>query len=142
MPESATITDVLASLQATRHQLAFVADEYGATTGILTVEDVVEEIVGEIYDEFDESYSESDPRAVQRELDGSMTIPGAFPLHELPTVGIHVPKSSQSTVAGLISQQLQRIPEEGDTVTISQVTFVVLEVLDNRVMRVRILHDS
>jgi putative hemolysin len=142
VPESATVTDVLASLQATRHQLAFVADEYGATTGILTVEDVIEEIVGEIYDEFDDSYSESDPRAIQRELDGSMTIPGAFPLHELPTVGIHVPKSSQSTVAGLIAQELQRIPVEGDAVTISEVAFTVLEVTDNRVMRVKVHQES
>ncbi|MBI1845113.1 MAG: HlyC/CorC family transporter, partial [Actinobacteria bacterium] len=83
-PGTVAVLDALHELQARRVQMAVVVDEHGSTTGIITVEDLVEELVGEIYDETDR-----DVMAVRRESDGSMLVPGGFPVHDLPDIGLH-----------------------------------------------------
>ena len=113
-PETVRVLDALHQLQARRVQMAAVVDEHGSTTGIVTVEDLVEELVGEIYDETDR-----DVLAVRREDDGSIVMPGRFPAHDLPDVGIdEVPDGPYATVAGYVLDQLGRLPDgPGDRVT-------------------------
>lgn len=122
LPESAAVLDALHELQVRHQQLAVVVNEHGATAGIVTVEDLIEELVGEIYDE-----SDPDVLAVRPQADGSLVLPGTFPVHDLPDVGITgVPDGPYVTVAGLVLDRLGRIPTApGDLVTVEATTFEV-----------------
>jgi putative hemolysin len=114
-PESAGVLGVLHQLQAARLQLALVVDEHGSTAGLITMEDLVEELVGEIYDETDR-----DVRGVQTGVDGTLVVPGRFPIHDLEDVGIdQIPDGPYTTVAGLVLERLGRVPEApGDVVAV------------------------
>src|SRR5205085_1101982 len=109
-------------LQTERGQLALVVDEHGTISGIITVEDLLEEIVGEIYDEFDR-----DLQPVAQQADGSVVLPGSFPVHDLPDVGIVVPPGDYATVAGVVLYHLGRIPTSGDQVLVPGYRAEVLE---------------
>lgn len=113
LPESVPLVDGLRHLQAQRQSMALVVDEFGGVEGIVTVEDLVEELVGEIHDEYDR-----DVRDVVRHVDGSVTVVGHFPVHDLVDLGVDAPQGEYVTVAGLVHDQLQRIPEAGETLTI------------------------
>jgi putative hemolysin len=117
LPDSLRAADALRRFKAERQQLALVVDEHGAVDGIVTLEDLVEEVVGEIYDETDR-----DVQAVRREEDGSLLLPGTFPVHDLPDVGVHLetrPDGDYTTVAGMVIALLKRLPTApGDTVAV------------------------
>ena len=133
LPDSMDVLEALRRLQAARGQLAIVVDEYGGTAGIITVEDLLEELVGEIYDEFDPDF-----RGVRRRPDGSMVLPGSFPVHDLPDLGVSLPEGSYATVAGLILERLGRIPSAGDAVEIDRWRLEVLTMDRNAIGRVRL----
>jgi putative hemolysin len=134
-PETAGVLDVLHEMQARRLQLALVVDEHGAAAGIITVEDLLEELVGEIYDETDR-----DVVGARREADGSLVLPGRFPVHDLEDVGVHdMPEGPYATVAGLVLDVLGRVPEApGDRVTVAGRTIEVLAVNGRAITEVRI----
>ena len=92
LPESVGVLDALWRLQAARRQLALVVSEHGAVEGIVSVEDLVEEIVGEIYDEHDR-----DLVGVVRHDDGTIDLPGRFPLHDLVDLRVRAPERSEQT---------------------------------------------
>jgi putative hemolysin len=133
LPESLGVLAALRRLQRERQQLAIVLNEYGGTEGIVTIEDLLEELVGELYDEFDRDISE-----VQREPDGSLILPGSFPIHDLPDLGVDLPEGPYATVAGLVLDQLGRIPTGGETVQVGGWTLEVLEVERNAIERLRL----
>ena len=108
LPESVGVLEALRRMQRERQQLAIVINEYGGTEGIVTIEDLLEELVGEIYDEFDRDIS-----GVQHEPDGAMVLPGSFPIHDLPDLGVELPEGPYTTVAGLALDQLGRLPAAG-----------------------------
>ncbi len=134
-PETADVLDVLHEMQTRRVQLALVVDEHGAAAGIVTVEDLLEELVGEIYDETDR-----DVVSVQREPDGSLVLPGRFPVHDLVDVGVTgMPEGPYATVAGLVLDLLGRVPDApGDRVTSAGRTIDVLAVDGRAITEVRI----
>ena len=134
LPESMRVLDALRRLQAEREQLAIVINEYGGTEGIVTLEDLLEELVGEIYDEFD-----PDSQHIQPEPDGSLVLPGSFPVHDLPDLGISLPEGDYATVAGLVLQRLGRIPDRGEAVDVDRWRLEVLEVDRNAITRVRLV---
>src|ERR671919_825495 len=133
-PETAGVLDVLHEMQGRRLQMALVVDEHGAAAGIVTVEDLLEELVGEIYDETDR-----DVMGVQREPDGSLVLPGRFPVHDLDDVGVGgMPDGPYATVAGLVLDVLGRVPEApGDRVTVAGRTIEVLAVNGRAITEVR-----
>ena len=96
-------------------QMAVVADEYGGTAGILTLEDVVEELVGEIKDEHDPVDSRAECRA-----DDTWLLPGTLRPDEIAEfTGVRLPESSAyETVAGLLISRLGRMPKEFDSVEV------------------------
>jgi putative hemolysin len=114
-----------------------VINEYGGTEGIVTVEDLLEELVGEIYDEFDR-----DLVGIQRQADGSMLLPGSFPIHDLPDLGITLPEGPYTTVAGLALDRLGRLPEPGDTVQVDGFQLEVLAVEHRAITRLRLIPSS
>jgi putative hemolysin len=137
LPESLNAVLALREMQDHRRQLALVVSEHGGVEGIVTVEDLVEELVGEIYDEHDR-----DIQAVVHDADGSVVVPGSFPVHDLIDLGVPTESEEATTVGGLITEQLGRLPAVRDTVTIGGDTFEVLEVRRHTATRVRIRPGS
>jgi putative hemolysin len=133
LPESMGVLDALRRLQAERGQLAIVLNEYGGTEGIVTVEDLLEELVGEIYDEFDR-----DVRGIQHQADGSLLLPGSFPVHDLPDLGVELPEGDYATVAGLILDRMGRLPGKGEVVEIDRWRLQVLDLHRRAITRVRL----
>lgn len=133
-PESVTVLEALRDMQVGRTQMAIVINEHGGAEGIITVEDLVEEVVGEIYDEADR-----DSADVTRRDDGSFVVPGRFPVHDLPDIGIEVPEGPYATVAGFILERLGRLPRApGDVVEAGPWTFTVTDVTPRAIVEVRL----
>ncbi len=125
VPELLAVPKLLQQFQASHIHLAVVVDEYGATQGIVTLEDVIEQIVGEIEDEFDK---EVKPDFVP-EGEG-YRVNGLFPLHELRE-RLHLPELDNSdvdTIGGYIVQELGRWPRQGDSVTVGDYTVRVASI--------------
>ena len=134
LPETVRVVEALRRLQTERQQLAVVIDEHGGFEGIVTVEDLVEEIVGEIYDETDR-----DLLSVRHEADGSVVVPGAFPVHDLKDLGIDLPAGGYATVAGLVLDRLGRVPDgPGEAVTLAGWRLVVTEVTGHLIVAVHL----
>jgi putative hemolysin len=115
IPETVTVVDALRRLQTERQQMALVVDEHGGTAGIVTVEDLIEELVGEIYDETD-----PDVLSVVWGDDGSVVVPGSFPIHDLVDLDVDLPEGDYTTVAGLILDLLGHLPQApGETVEVN-----------------------
>ncbi len=134
LPESMGVLDALRRLQAQRQQQAIVINEYGGTEGIVTVEDLLEELVGEIYDELDH-----DSQGVQRQPDGSLVLPGSFPVHDLPDLGISLPEGPYATIAGLVLDRLGRLPDKGEVVEVDGWRLEVVAVERRAITRVRLV---
>jgi CBS domain containing-hemolysin-like protein len=137
VPETKRIGEVLKDLQTNRLHLAVVVDEYGGTAGILTLEDILEELVGEIHDEHDQDEEE----LVKHTKTGAMLLDARLPIEEVPAV-LHwpIPESDQyETVGGYIISELGRIPEQGEEVTIRNLTLLVDEADSRHLMRLRVL---
>jgi putative hemolysin len=137
LPETMKVSDAMRQMRAERQQLAMVVDERGAIDGIVTMEDLVEEVVGEIYDETDR-----DVQSVIREQDGAMMLPGTFPIHDLPDIGVDAELEGEgdyTTVAGLVLAELGHIPTApGETVTVGGHTAEVVEITGRAITRLRL----
>jgi putative hemolysin len=137
LPETLKVSDAMRQMRAQHQQIALVVDERGAIDGIVTMEDLVEEIVGEIYDETDR-----DVQSVVREPDGAMLLPGAFPIHDLPDIGVDVESLDEgdyTTVAGLVLARLGHIPTKpGEVVDIDSHTAEVVEISGRAITRIRL----
>lgn len=137
VPETMGLDTLLGELRARGYQLAIVVDEYGGTSGIATLEDLVEEIVGEVADEHDRTRA-----GVIRGRD-SITFPGILRPDELEErAGVTVPEEGPyETVAGFVMNELGRLPKVGDEVTIDGGTLRVERLDGRRVDRIRYTPD-
>ncbi|MCM4085054.1 hemolysin family protein [Paractinoplanes hotanensis] len=137
VPETLKVSDALRQMRQQHQQFALIVDERGAVDGIVTMEDLVEEIVGEIYDETDR-----DVQAVEHEPDDAMLVTGAFPLHDLPDIGVDLdaePDGDYTTIAGLVLARLGHIPTTaGEQVDLGGHTVHVVEVTGHAITRVRL----
>ena len=133
-PETAKALDALRDMQHARQHMAIVVSEHGSGEGILTIEDLIEELVGEIYDE-----SDRDLLGVEHGADGSMELPGNFPIHDLTDINVEFPEGEYTTVAGAVLDELGRLPEKpGDVVTVNGWRVTILAVEDRAITRVRL----
>jgi CBS domain containing-hemolysin-like protein len=130
VPELSPVPKLLRQFQASQVHMAVVVDEYGATRGIVTLEDVIEEIVGEIHDEFDTAKPAAD-FAIEGD---TIHVSGLYPLHTLRErldLG-ELTSNGVDTVGGYVAQELGRIPRTGDTVPIGKYIARVVSVQQKR----------
>jgi CBS domain containing-hemolysin-like protein len=134
VPETKRIDDLLRELQRARIHMAIVVDEYGGSTGAVTLEDIVEQIVGEIEDEHDRT-----PASVERLPDGSYWVSARMHIDELnEALDWTLPKQDFETIAGLVLATLHRIPRTGEEFQVPGYTITVLEADSRRVVAVKI----
>lgn len=142
VPETVGLDTLLLELRDLGAQLAVVVDEYGGTSGVVTLEDVIEEIVGEVSDEHDadepERYTEDSAR--------SWTVSGLMRPDEIRReLGVRVPEASEyDTLGGLMMARLKRVPELGDQIETDGLRLEVLAMEGRRadVLRLTALEDD
>lgn len=134
VPESMDISKVLQTMQQKRVQLVVVADEYGGTAGLVTMEDLLEEIVGDIQDEHDADKEEE----VVHRADGTYEFDGMVLLDDITDL-LHIKfeEPEEDTIGGLVFGLLERKPEPGDKIEVDGWSFEVLRAEGFRVTRVR-----
>ncbi len=134
VPETARLEKLLQLFQERKLHLALVVDEYGGTTGLLTLENILEELVGQIQDEFDQ-----ETPLVIRQGENDWELQGTLPLHELADlVGQPVAGEGITTTSGWITHRLGGFPKTGDVVTFGGCEFKVLEMDETRVARLHL----
>ncbi len=136
IPESMKVGQLLREFQKRKIHMAIVVDEYGMTSGLATLEDVVEEIVGEIQDEYD-----TEEERIQKMADGSLIVDGTMGTNDLTQYhGIHFPDSDDfESVGGFILSKLGKIPTGGESIQYRDHIFIVADVHQNRVNKVKIM---
>lgn len=130
VPETILIKDVLSILIKKRKSMAVVIDEYGGTSGIMTVEDIIEELFGEIEDEHDSI------ALIEEQLeDNSYKLSARLEVDYLnETYKISLPESDQyETLGGLIVNETEEIPQLNDTITIANYKFTITEVSTTKI---------
>ncbi|MFB8762626.1 hemolysin family protein [Nocardiopsis alba] len=109
LPDTLSLSTALRRMTEGRRQLAMVVGETGEVVGIVSLEDLLEELVGDINDETD-----PEPTGAVRSVGGTLLVPGGFPVHDLPGLGVEPtdrPRGSYVTVAGMVLAALGHIPE-------------------------------
>lgn len=143
-PETKKIDDLLREFQETRKHLAIVVDEFGGTSGIVTLEDIVEEVIGDINDESDESADSQ----LRKNPDGSYIVEGIMQLGDLAK-GLELEndyfeeaKGDAETVGGLVVELFGRIPKVGEEVALHHFKFKVLSFKKNRIEKLKIFNNT
>jgi magnesium and cobalt transporter len=135
VPEAKRLDVLLKEFRGNRNHMAIVVDEYGGVAGLVTIEDVIEQIVGEIDDEFD---VEEDPN-IRGEGDQQFVVRGATRIGEFNEhFGTSFDDAEFDTVAGLVMQQLGRVPRRGEAVMLGGFEFRVLRTDRRRIDSLRV----
>jgi gliding motility-associated protein GldE len=140
VPDSKLIEDLLLEFQKKRMHFAVVVDEFGGTSGIVTMEDIQEEVIGDIKDEFD--VEEIDNKKVDDNtyiFEGSTMLRDVCKVLQLPVNTFDEVRGDNESLGGLINEISGELPKEGDVVSSGDFEFTVLEVERNRVKKARIV---
>lgn len=139
VPETKRADALLKELQEKNVHLAIVVDEYGGTSGLVTIEDLIEEIVGEIRDEYDFG-EEEDYVAV---ADGSYIIDGSMDLDDLNgLLGCSIDTGTADTLGGYIYLTLGRVPRANETIVTDILSMTVLSIDGHRIRKVKVRRVS
>ena len=127
--------ELMVELRKTQNNIAIVLDEYGATAGLITLEDMLEEIVGEIRDEYDEDEEDLIRRIGPREY----VVEAAMKLDDLnDQLGLDLESEDYDSIGGFIIGLLDQLPEEGEEVTHKNLRLVVDQVERNRIDKIHL----
>src|SRR5262249_6905775 len=145
VPETKTLRELLPELLAKRVHIAMVADEYGGTAGLITIEDMIEEVFGDIQDEYEQPEDES-PEVRVDETTRSALIDARARIEDvnaaLRHLGVQLPESDDyETVGGFVVVSLGRIPKPGEIFDIGPVRVEILQAEATRVVSVRMTFD-
>ena len=129
------INEVFKELQKNKKQIAIIVDEYGGTSGLVTMEDILEELVGDIFDEYDKEekeYEKIDENTYI--LSGNMTI---YDVNKL--LNASIPEGDYDTISGYLQEKLGRIPKDEETpiVDTEKITYKIEEYEDKRILKVK-----
>ncbi len=134
IPEAKNLEELLQEFKKKRVHIAIVIDEYGGTSGLVTIEDLLEQIVGDIQDEYD-----LEEEWLVEEPDGSVVVDARLPIEELEEhFGIEIEREKFDTVGGLIFHLTGRIPQIGEEVTNGTIHLTVLNADERKISKVRI----
>ena len=134
--ESKRISELMLEMRKTSVNIAIILDEYGATAGLITLEDLLEEIVGEIRDEYDEDEDE----VFKALSDTEYEVDGQIKLNDLnDLLESNLSSEDYDSLGGYIMENLDRLPEKGDMFTAAGFQFSVVSLDKNRIERVHIL---
>ena len=136
-PATLSISNLLKQFRTAKTHLVILLDEFGGTEGIVTMEDVLEELVGEIYDEHDEVIEE-----VVEQEDGTLIVDGNMQLQELLDEYELENEYEADTVGGWASEMLEKVPEVGDTFSLSGYQFTVTEMDGFRVTKIQVIRPQ
>ena len=137
VPENKPVSRLMREMQAEKFHVALVADEYGALSGLITLEDCLEELVGEIVDEHDEEEAE-----VQRLADGDYSVDGSMSISDLnELLDTEIPDDDWETVAGFLFGTLEHVPITGENVVHDGWRFTATEVEGRRIRRVEVSRE-
>ena len=132
VPESKRVHALLKEFQAKKLHMAIVVDEYGSTSGLVTLEDILEELVGEIADEFD-----VEERLIQPVDARTFRVSGKLPIDELnAATGLGLSSENYATVAGWVLDLFGRIPRRGERIETGEATVTVERVERTRIVEV------
>jgi putative hemolysin len=141
VPENKKINDLLNEFKEKKIHMAVVVDEYGGTSGIVTLEDILEEIVGEISDEYDE---ETDNVSYQKIDDLNYVFEGKTSLNDLIKI-IHIPdtyfddiKGEAESLAGMILEITGKIPQKKEIITYKNLTFTIESADHRRIIKIKL----
>ena len=137
MPETKLINEVFEELRKNRKQIAIVVDEYGGTSGIVTIEDILEEIVGEIYDEYDEK------EEVIKKLDNNTFLfSGNISIYDVEdTLNIKIHEGDYDTLSGYLVNEIGKVPTKSDVgkvVECENIVYKIEQVKDKYISKVKI----
>lgn len=136
VPETKAADELLKELQNRKVHMAIVVDEYGGTSGLVTIENLIEEIVGDIRDEYDVREEEEYIQLGEMEyiMDAGMDLDDINDMLE-----IHIDTDDTDTLGGLIYMHLGRVPEEGEVIETADLTLTVRSIEGRRIRKVHVL---
>ncbi|MGN6616696.1 MAG: gliding motility-associated protein GldE [Ilyomonas sp.] len=137
--EQKLIEDLLQEFQAKHIHFAIVVDEFGGTSGIVTLEDILEEIIGDIHDEFDDDalpYKKLDDNNFV--FEGKMMINDVCKVMELPLDTFNAVKGESDSLAGLVLEIAGEIPQVNEVIPCGDFEFTILERLKNRLQKIKV----
>lgn len=140
IPETKKCSQLFKELKERRLQIAVIVDEYGGTSGLITLEDLIESILGNIQDEYDNEEEE-----IFRVSENEFTVDGTTSIDEISDLtGVELPEGDYDTIAGLVTDLLGRIPKENEhpSVQVRNLSITVLEVEDQRLSRLLIVKSE
>ncbi|MBU3159417.1 hemolysin family protein [Clostridium frigoris] len=134
VPESLSISELLKVFKKDKVQMAIIIDEYGGTSGLLTIEDILEEIVGEIQDEFDEEVNE-----IIKTEDGGYSVDGKVLIEDIvELLSIDIEEENIDTIGGWVYSQLSSYPQVNDKIIYENYEFIISECDSKRISKVKI----
>ena len=141
VPENKKINDLLQEFRQKKIHLAIVVDEYGGTSGIITLEDIIEEIVGEISDEFDKTEKQFEYRKVANNtyiFEAKTLLNDLCKIIEVDDDYFDDVKGVADSLGGLILEILEKIPEKGTKLTYKDIEFTVVDVDKRKINKVKV----
>lgn len=134
--EYKNVSDLLMEIREKSSSIAFVLSEYGATVGMITMEDIIEELVGEIRDEYDADEEE----LIQETEEGQYLVEGGMKLNDInDALNISLDSEDYDSVGGLMLEKLDRLPQDQETITLENgITLRACGIQDNHIVKVLI----
>lgn len=133
--ESKCLKELFAEMRINRIPMAIILDEYGGTSGIVTLEDMLEEIVGDLADEYDEHDEE-----IKLVKDNEYIIEGATKIEDVNEIlGTNFKSEDFDSIGGFIIETFGKFPDKGDSIKIGNVKFIIEEIEKNRIEKLRCL---
>ncbi len=138
IPETKNLEQLLQEFKRKRVHLAVVIDEYGGTSGLITIEDLLEEIVGDIQDEYDREEA-----LLTVNPDGSVTVDARLPVEELEEYfGLEIERDKFDSVGGLVFHLTGKIPTAGESISGNGLCLDILEADARKIKKLRITRQS
>lgn len=136
IPENKMVTELLDEMQKNKFQIAIVMDEYGGTAGLITLEDIIEEIVGGLQDEFEKMGAEKEVEVIDER---TFIVSGTTGLDEInELVGAKLASEDFHTIGGFVFGLFRRLPKVGEQVKYHNLRFLILEMEDRKISKVKI----